>query len=128
MMRQFPGLGLILLFPLIGVVFNLFFGRRAGRAAVNFVAPFLIFLAFGVSLWAFLLLLTMPRGAALALTLWPWIEAGSFHVDIALRFDALTAVMALVPVLELVQEVAGAVDGGQHLQQRHVVALRKEVL
>ncbi|MBV8054070.1 MAG: NADH-quinone oxidoreductase subunit L, partial [Deltaproteobacteria bacterium] len=96
MTREFYGLGLILLFPLIGVVFNLFFGHRAGRAAVNFVAPFLIFLAFGVSLWAFVLLLMMPRGAALALTLWPWIEAGNFHVDIALRFDALTAVMALV--------------------------------
>lgn len=96
MTRQFPALGLILLFPLIGVIFNLFFGRRAGRAAVNFVAPFLIFLAFSVSLLAFVILLTMPRGAALTLTLWPWIEAGRFHVDIALRFDALTAVMALV--------------------------------
>jgi NADH-quinone oxidoreductase subunit L len=96
MMREFPALGLILLFPLIGVVFNIFFGRRAGRAAVNFVAPALIFLAFGVSLWAFAVLLTMPRGAALTLMLWPWIEAGRFHVDIALRFDALTAVMAMV--------------------------------
>ena len=96
MTREFPALGLILLFPLIGVVFNIFCGRRAGRVAVNIVAPALIFLAFGVSLIAFAVLLTMPRGAALALTLWPWIEAGSFHVDIALRFDALTAVMALV--------------------------------
>ena len=96
MTREFRGLGLILLFPLLGVVLNIFFGRRAGRAAVNLVGPGLIFLAFGVSLWAFALLLTMPRGAALTLTLWPWFEAGSFHVDIALRFDALTAVMALV--------------------------------
>ena len=96
MSREFPALGLILLLPLTGVVFNVFFGRRAGRAAVNFVAPALIFLAFGVSLWAFASLLTMPRGAALTVTLWPWIEAGRFHVDIALRFDALTAVMALV--------------------------------
>jgi NADH-quinone oxidoreductase subunit L len=96
MTREFPVLGLILLFPLLGVIFNLFFGRRAGREAVNFVAPFLIFLAFGVSLWAFGVLLTLPRGAALTLTLWRWIEAGSFHVDVALRFDALTAVMALV--------------------------------
>ncbi|HJU12691.1 MAG TPA: NADH-quinone oxidoreductase subunit L, partial [Candidatus Binataceae bacterium] len=96
MVRQFPALGLILFFPLIGVVFNVFFGRRAGRAVVNFVAPGVIFLAFAVSLSAFGLLLTMPRGAAFSLILWPWIHAGGFHVDIALRFDALTAVMALV--------------------------------
>jgi NADH-quinone oxidoreductase subunit L len=96
MSLDFPALGLILLFPLIGVVFNAFFGRRAGRAAVNFVAPALIFLAFGVSLWAFAVLLTLPRGAALTLMLWPWIEAGKFQAGIALRFDALTAVMALV--------------------------------
>src|SRR5215472_14739992 len=96
MSREFPPLGLILLFPLIGVVFNIFFGRRAGRALVNIIGPGLIFVAFAISLWSFAVLLTMPRGAALTLTLWPWIEAGSFHVDIALRFDALTAVMALV--------------------------------
>ena len=48
MTREFPALGLILLFPLIGVIFNIFFGRRAGRTAVKFVEPALIFLAFGV--------------------------------------------------------------------------------
>jgi NADH-quinone oxidoreductase subunit L len=96
MTREFPVLGLILLFPLIGVVFNVFFGRRAGRAAVNWIGPGVIFLAFGAALAAFAVLLTMPRGASLGLTLWPWIEAGRFHVDIALRFDSLTAVMALV--------------------------------
>jgi len=96
MLREFPALGLILLFPLIGVVFNIFLGRRAGRTVVNTVAPGLIFLAFGVSLWAFVSILLMPPGAALTLTLWSWIEAGSFQVNIALRFDALTAVMTLV--------------------------------
>jgi len=95
-MREFPLLGLILLFPLLGVIFNVFFGQRAGRAVVNWVAPGVIFLSFGVALAAFVVLLTMPRGASLGLLLWPWIAAGSFHVDIALRFDALTAVMALV--------------------------------
>jgi NADH-quinone oxidoreductase subunit L len=94
--REFPGLGLILLFPLIGVLFNIFFARRAGRAVINLVAPGLIFLSFAVSLWALAALLKMPRGAALTLNLWRWIEAGNFRVDMALRFDALTAVMALV--------------------------------
>src|SRR5437868_6210027 len=96
MTLQFPALGLILLFPLLGVFFNIFLGRRAGRRVVNVVAPAMVFLAFGISLLAFAKLLTMAPGAALALTLWRWIEAGRFHVDIALRFDALTAVMTLV--------------------------------
>ncbi len=38
----------------------------------------------------------MPRGDALTFTLWPWIEAGRFHVEFALRVDALSAVMMLI--------------------------------
>jgi NADH-quinone oxidoreductase subunit L len=93
---DFPPLALILFFPALGVVFNLFYGRTAGRGAVNFVGTSVIFLAFAVALWAFAKLLGMPPGGALAFTLWPWISAGNFHVDIALRFDALSAVMTLV--------------------------------
>jgi NADH-quinone oxidoreductase subunit L len=96
MSQDFPALGLILLFPALGVIFSLFYGRRAGRATVNFAAPSAIFLSFAAGLWAFVQLLTMPPGAALTFTLWRWIEAGPFHADIAFRFDALSAVMTLV--------------------------------
>ena len=96
MTRDFTPLGLIILFPALGMLFNLFFGRRAGRAAVNFIASAMIFLAFAVSLWAFAVLMTLAPGASLVERLAPWIRAGQFHVDFALRFDALTAVMTLV--------------------------------
>jgi NADH-quinone oxidoreductase subunit L len=96
MAAEFPALGLILLFPALGVVFNLFFGRRAGRQAVNVIGTGVIFAAFGVTLWALTRLLAMPAGAALHVTLWPWIIAGRFHTAIALRFDALSAVMTLI--------------------------------
>jgi NADH-quinone oxidoreductase subunit L len=96
MTAEFPALGLILLFPAVGVVFNVFFGRRAGRDWVNAVGTGVIFLAFVTALLAFVRLLTMPRGAALEATLWPWIIAGNFNVAIALRFDALSAVMTLI--------------------------------
>jgi NADH-quinone oxidoreductase subunit L len=96
MTQHFPALGLILLFPALGVVFNLFWGNRAGRGVVNFVAPAMIFLSFAVAIWGFVELLLLPAGTALQFTLWRWIEAGSFHTDIALRFDALSAVMVLV--------------------------------
>ncbi|HTW87280.1 MAG TPA: NADH-quinone oxidoreductase subunit L [Candidatus Binataceae bacterium] len=93
---SFPALGLILLIPALGMLFNLFFGRHFGRAAVNFVGPAAIFATFAIGCWAFVTLLTMPPGSALAVTLWPWIEAGSFHVNFALRMDALSAVMTLI--------------------------------
>ncbi|HZY59642.1 MAG TPA: hypothetical protein VFE56_07770, partial [Candidatus Binataceae bacterium] len=94
-MESFP-LGLILLFPALGMVFNLFVGRRAGRSAVNAGGTLAIAAAFVVGVIAFARLLALPRGSSLATTLWPWIEAGSFRVDVALRFDSLTAVMVMV--------------------------------
>jgi NADH-quinone oxidoreductase subunit L len=96
MTAQFPALALILLFPALGFLFNVFYGRRAGRGAVNLAGPAVIFLAFAIALWGFIRLLAMPAGAALEVTLWPWIVAGQFHTAIALRFDALSAVMTLI--------------------------------
>jgi len=96
MTQDFPALGLILLFPALGVLFNLFWGQRAGRGAVNLVGVGVIFLAFAVTLWGFIKLLELPPGASLQCSLWPWIEAGSFHIELGLRLDALAAVMTLV--------------------------------
>ena len=94
---EFPALALILLFPALGVVFNLFFGdtvgthrgqcRRAGRDVRS------------RSAWRrghFSTLLAMPTGGALAVHLWGWIEAGRFHADFGLRVDALSGVMVMI--------------------------------
>src|SRR3990170_3966233 len=96
MTADFPALGLILLFPALGVAFNVFLGRRMGRTAVNLVGTGVIFAAFAVALCAFARLVSMPAGGALGFTLWPWIHAGKFAVDVSLRVDALSAVMVLV--------------------------------
>ena len=93
---EFPALALILLFPALGVVFNLFLGPRYGRGAVNVVGPGVMFVAFGVATWAFLTLLAMPPGGALAVHLWGWIEAGRFHTEFGLRLDALSGVMVMI--------------------------------
>jgi NADH-quinone oxidoreductase subunit L len=93
---EFPALALILLFPALGVVFNLFLGRRFGRGAVNVVGPGVMFAAFGVATLAFLKLLAMPAGGALAVQMWGWIEAGRFHVEFGLRVDALSGVMVMI--------------------------------
>jgi NADH-quinone oxidoreductase subunit L len=93
---EFPALALILLFPAAGVVFNLFLGPRYGRGAVNVVGPGVMFAAFGVATWAFLMLLATPPGGALAVHLWGWIEAGRFHTELGLRLDALSGVMVMI--------------------------------
>jgi NADH-quinone oxidoreductase subunit L len=93
---EFPALALILLFPALGVLFNLFLGPRYGRGAVNVVGPGVMFVAFGVATWAFLTLLKMPPGGALAVHLWGWIEAGRFHAEFGLRLDALSGVMVMI--------------------------------
>src|SRR5579885_1495635 len=95
MAQSFP-LGFILLFPALGVIFNLFAGPRAGRTAVNGVGAGVVGAAFVIGVAAFVRLLQMPSGSELTCMLWPWIEAGAFKVDVALRFDTLTAVMVLV--------------------------------
>ncbi len=89
-------LALILLFPALGVIFNLFFGARLGRRAVSIVGPGVMFLALAAATWVFVRLLMLPRGDALTFTLWPWIEAGRFHVEFALRADTLSGVMIMI--------------------------------
>jgi NADH-quinone oxidoreductase subunit L len=93
---EFPALALILLLPALGVVFNLFFGARWGRTAVNVVGPGVMFSAFGVATWAFVKLLAMPAGGALVVHLWGWIEGGPFHAEFGLRLDALSGVMVMI--------------------------------
>ncbi len=96
MTAEFPALGWILLLPALGVAFNILLGARLSRGAVNTVGTGVIFAAFVVGLRAFARLVAMPVGGALHFTLWPWIYAGKFGVDVALRLDALSAVMVLV--------------------------------
>src|SRR5215470_10148174 len=81
------------LFPLLGVLFNIFLGQRLGRKAVNIVAPGVVLLSFFVSLQAFE---SLPEGGSLVDNIWPWITSGNLHVDFALRVDQLAAVMILI--------------------------------
>ncbi|HVN28171.1 MAG TPA: NADH-quinone oxidoreductase subunit L [Candidatus Binataceae bacterium] len=96
MTTHFPILGLMLLFPLLGFLFNLFFGARAGRDAVNFVGPGAIFAAFVVAVISFFKLLALPAGSVLSVTLWHWINAGPFHAGFTLQVDALSGLMTLI--------------------------------
>ncbi|MGH7964596.1 MAG: NADH-quinone oxidoreductase subunit L, partial [Candidatus Binatia bacterium] len=83
----------IILFPILGVLFNIFVAPRLGRKAVNLVAPGVVLLSF---LFSFAAFIQLPPGGALVDTVYPWITSGSLHVDFALRVDPLSALMILV--------------------------------
>ncbi len=87
---------LILALPLAGFVFTAFFGRRIGRFA--FLVPLLLV----VASWALAMVVVVAaltgglgeHGAGI--TLWTWIPAGAFHVEVGLYVDQLTACLLIV--------------------------------
>ncbi len=91
-----PYLWLIPAFPLLGMLFNAALGARAGRSRVGVVAPAVVGLSFLTACYALAQLLGAGEGAALHDRVYPWIAAGSLHLDVAFNFDPLSAVMTLV--------------------------------
>ncbi len=87
---------LLLLLPLAGFVFTALFGRRIGRFA--FLVPLLLI----VATWAIAMVVVYEalsggfgeHGAGI--TLWTWIPAGAFQVEMGLYVDQLTACLLIV--------------------------------
>jgi NADH-quinone oxidoreductase subunit L len=88
---------LLLLLPLAGFVFTALFGRRIGRFA--FLVPLLLI----VATWAIAMVVVYEallgggfgeHGAGI--TLWTWIPAGAFQVEVGLFVDQLTACLLIV--------------------------------
>jgi NADH-quinone oxidoreductase subunit L len=87
---------LLLVLPLFGFVFTALFGRRIGRFA--FLVPLLLV----VATWAFAMVVVFEaltggfgeHGAGI--TLYTWIPAGAFQVQLGLFVDQLTACLLIV--------------------------------
>jgi len=90
------GLRWIVILPLFGVLFHTFVAPRLGRRSSSLVGPAVIGVAFACAAAAFMRLLGVEEGGALVDRMFPWIEAGHLKVAAGLRFDALSAVMALI--------------------------------
>jgi len=84
---------LILIFPLLGVLINAFFGRHIGKRAVSWVACAAIGLSFAMAVG---ILIAVAGTEGTEKLLFSWISAGSFRVDFALLFDPLSGLMATV--------------------------------
>ncbi len=90
-------LGLILVFPLIGVIVNGLIGKRLPDTAVSAVGCGSIGLSFiCVCYFFFRLLALTPENRLLHHTIFTWIDSGTFSVNFSLLFDQLSAVMALI--------------------------------
>ncbi len=85
------------IWPLLGFLWNAFFGRRTGKRLVGAVACGSVGLSLFFSLLAVWQLLGLPEGARrVEQVVAPWISAGSFQADWGLLLDPLSAVMILV--------------------------------
>ncbi len=84
----------ILLFPLLGVLINGFFGRRLGKRVVGIVGPATVGLSFLAAcgmFWG-----VVQSHYAVVSPLYSWITVGDFDVSLALRADPLSSLMTLV--------------------------------
>ena len=88
---------LIPLLPLIGFLINGLLLGKLSRPIVSTIAVGSVGLSFVMALMAFFDLKALPADARfIEQTIFTWIGAGSFHVDIAFLLDPLSAVMILV--------------------------------
>ncbi len=88
---------IILLFPALGLLINLAFGKRLGKSFIALVASSAVLLSFLTAVAMAASLLALPTDArSVTVPLWSWIHIGHFQVDFALLIDPLSVVMALV--------------------------------
>jgi NADH-quinone oxidoreductase subunit L len=88
---------LVPLFPLIGFLINGLLIGRMPKALISLVACGSVGLSFLLSCSLFFELKALaPEARQIGQTLFPWISADLFHVDVAFLLDPLSAVMILV--------------------------------
>ena len=90
-------LALIPLLPFAGFLVNATMGRRLPKAVTGGLASVVMVLSFLLAVMQVWSLAAMPpESRQVNQTLFTWITAGDFSLDLALRLDALSAVMILV--------------------------------
>ncbi|MDD8017632.1 MAG: NADH-quinone oxidoreductase subunit L [Bacteroidota bacterium] len=89
---------LIVLFPLIGFLFNGLLGRKLkNEALVGGIGTFAVFASFAVALGIFFEMISLPVGErSKTITVFQWIAAGSFSANVAYQVDQLSILMTLI--------------------------------
>ncbi len=90
-------LALIPLLPFAGFLVNATMGRRLPKAVTGGLASAVMVVSFLLAVMQVWSLAALPpESRQINQTLFTWITAGDFSIDLALRLDALSAVMILV--------------------------------
>ena len=122
---------LILVFPALGALINLFIGDRLRERGIHIVASGAVVLSFIVSLGLFFGLSGLDKHhRSTTVHLWDWITIGSFEAPAALLIDPLSVTMALVVtgVGALIHIYAGGYMHGEENYQRFFVYLNFFIL
>jgi NADH-quinone oxidoreductase subunit L len=95
-----------IVFPLIGMLINAFFGRRLGERLSGTIATLAVALSFGSVLMLLSQLQALPQGAegahggegahGLVANLFPWISVGTLTVPFGFQVDQLSILLMLV--------------------------------
>lgn len=87
----------VLLFPAVGTIINMLFGKRLSKGLVGFIACFVIGLSLGLSSLIFLDLIRLrPEDRLFEKTLFTWIHSGDFFSFASLQLDPLSGIMIMV--------------------------------
>ena len=88
---------LIIAFPAIGVIFNSFFSTRFKEEIASYVAIAASGLSFLMSLLVVVALMGLaPDERHIEIPLYTWVTSGSFHLEMGLLIDTLSATMLMV--------------------------------
>lgn len=90
-------LWLIPVFPLAGFLINGFFGSRLSERAVGAIGAGAVALSFVTGALLLRELLSLdPHDRLFVQSMYTWMATGSLSIEVAFRFDALSAVMTMV--------------------------------
>ena len=79
---------IVVLAPLVGFLINVFFGKNLGKTLSGVIGTVAVLISFVSSCFFFSVL--SSGGAAITVSLFEWIQIGTFKVDLGFLIDQLS--------------------------------------